>query len=418
KLKLDVIVTDHHAVAETMPPAVAVINPHRPDSQYPFGDLAGCGVAFKLVQALQTKLDGLPDGHEKWLLDLVALGTVCDIVPLLGENRNNVFWGIEVLKKTRRLGLRALMAVAKVKPSELSARQIGFGLGPRLNAAGRLETAKYALELLTTDDSKTALKLAQKLDKLNYERRQEQDRIFQEACDVIAQSSLGSPRSAGGDSVIVVANKSWNEGVVGIVASKLVEKYGRPAFVLSVGDELVKGSGRSFGDFDMSAAIKATAEHLIKGGGHAAAGGVSLKPENIDRWRAALNQFYKSLALKNQEKFLLADEDVATSKLDAMDVELVGELAQLEPHGMANERPVFRLNGLRAKFVDRIGKDKNHLKLTVSDGDNNLKFLAFDAPDEWFVDAGEKVTIWVNLEINEWQGNQTVEGRILRLELT
>jgi single-stranded-DNA-specific exonuclease len=259
-----------------------------------------------------------------------------------------------------------------------------------------------------TTESKTALELAQKLDKLNHERRQEQDRIFAAAIE-----KLGD----GQESVVVIGDKDWHEGVLGIVASKLMEKYSRPAFVLSVGDELAKGSGRSFGDFDMAAAIKATSQHLIKGGGHAAAGGVSLKPENIDKWRAAVNQFYASLSLKNQERFLLTSEDVSSSKLDAMELQLVDELVRLEPHGLGNERPVFRLEGLRAKFVDRIGKDKNHLKLTVSDGERSLKFLAFGAPPEWFVEPGDRVNVWVNLEVNEWQGQQTVEGRILRLEL-
>jgi single-stranded-DNA-specific exonuclease len=419
ELKLDVIVTDHHAVAETMPPAVAVINPHRPDSQYPFADLAGCGVAFKLVQALQAKLDGLSLGQEKWLLDLVALGTVCDIVPLVDENRNNVHWGIEVLKKTRRPGLRALMAVTKTVPSTLNSRALGFVLGPRLNAAGRLATAQSALELLTTTDSARALELARNLDDLNRARRAEQDKIFAEACEILEHKnsiSKDGPWKVG-EGVIVVDSEGWNEGVIGIVASKLMEKYGRPTFVMSVGDSQVKGSGRSFGDFNLAAAIEATREHLEKGGGHAAAGGVTLRPENLDKWRTALNQFHSSLSLQNQEKFLLASEDTSSSRLSTMNIELVNELAKLEPYGMANERPVFRLNNLYAQFVDRIGKDKNHLKLTVGDGDTSLKFLAFDAPKEWFVQPGDYINVWVNLELNEWQGRQAVEGRILRLEL-
>jgi single-stranded-DNA-specific exonuclease len=408
KLKLDVIVTDHHAVTDKMPPAVAVINPHRTDSEYPFADLAGCGVAFKLVQALQAKLDGLPAGQEKWLLDLVALGTVCDIVPLLDENRNNVYWGIEVLRKTRRPGLKALMAVAKIRPGELDARKIGFGLGPRLNAAGRISTAKSALELLTTTDNQRALELAQQLDTLNLARRAEQDKIFGEAMEAI-----GVPE----DDVIVVANDNWNEGVIGIVASKLMERYHRPVFVMTRGNGGAKGSGRSFGDFDLAAAIEATREHLDKGGGHAAAGGVSLSSDKIDIWRGAINQFYKSLALKNQEKFLLPREDIAGRSMDNIGVELVRELSKFEPFGLGNEKPIVKLPAVRVKFADKIGRQKNHLKMTVSDGSAALTFLAFDPPERWFVEPGSTVDLWVNLEINEWQGRQTVEGRILRLEM-
>ena len=406
KLKIDVIVTDHHGLDEKIPPALAVINPHRVDNKYPFKDLAGCGIAFKLVQALQTKLEGFPEGQEKWLLDLVALGTVCDIVPLLDENRNNVFWGINVLKKTRRVGLKALMAVAKIVPSELDTRKIGFVLGPRLNVAGRLETAEMSMELLMTKDSQRALELAEKLDKLNLERRIEQDRIYNEACEMISYHD---------EPVIVVASDGWNEGVIGIVASKIMEKYHKPTFVLSI-SETVKGSGRSFGDLNLADAISSTKEYLLSGGGHTAAAGVSLMPEKINEWRKAINDYYKKMNLKNQERFLTPTEDISMTVIE-MDVELVKKLEKLEPFGIGNEKPIFRLNGMRAKYVDRIGSDKNHLKLTLTDGNETIKFLAFSPPDDWFIDQGDKLDVWVNLEINEWQGSQTVEGRILRLEV-
>lgn len=412
KLGLDVIVTDHHAVAETMPNAVAVTNPHRKDSQYPFSDLAGCGVAFKLVQALQSRVDksarddntGLPAGQEKWLLDLVALGTICDIVPLVDENRALVYWGLEVLKKTKRPGLKALMAVTETVPSQINARKIGFVLGPRLNAAGRISTAKSALELLMTKDNKKALELAQALDSLNSARRIEQEKIFKEALNYDCN-----------DSVLVFAGENWNEGVVGIVASKLMERYKKPTFVLSVNGENIKGSGRSFGEFSLADAINATRSHLVKGGGHAAAGGISLLSENVEDWQKALNEYYKSLDLKSQERFLLSKEDIARADFSNLDIELVKELSKLEPFGMGNEQPVFKLENMGVVYADRIGKEKNHLKITLSDGERKLKFVAFGPPEEWFVEPGEKVDIWVNLEINEWQGQVSVEGKILRL---
>jgi single-stranded-DNA-specific exonuclease len=291
-------------------------------------------VAFKLVQALQTKLAGMPQGHEKCRLDLVALGTVCDIVPLLNENRNNTHWGIEVLKKTRRPGLKALIAVTKLRPSEINAHKIGFVLGPRLNAAGRVATAKSALELLMTNDNARALELAQNLDALNSVRRSEQDKIFAEAQEKVGQAK---------DPVIIVGDEGWNEGVIGIVASKLMEKYSKPAFVLSIGDEIIKGSGRSFGDFNIAEAIAATNKHIEKGGGHAAAGGVTIKPENYEKWRDAIYKFYTSLHLENQNNFLTPSEDIEKSDLAQIQIELVEELTSLEPFGMGNERPIFRL---------------------------------------------------------------------------
>ena len=181
ELGVDVIVTDHHNVLEKQPPAVAVINPKRPDHTYPFIDLAGVGVAFKLVQALQTKLDGLPEGQEKWLLDLVALGTVCDVVTLVDENRANVYWGLKVMAKGKRPGLKALMAVASVEPDKINARSLGFGLGPRMNAAGRLETAQHALDMLRATDGMVALEKAQQLDALNLARRADQAKIVKAA---------------------------------------------------------------------------------------------------------------------------------------------------------------------------------------------------------------------------------------------
>jgi single-stranded-DNA-specific exonuclease len=217
------------------------------------------------------------------------------------------------------------------------------------------------------------------------------------------------------DGVIVVVGEGWNEGVIGIVASKLMEKYRRPAFVLATRDDEAKGSGRSFGDFDLAAAIEATRQYLVRGGGHAAAGGVSLRRDQIEQWRLALQEFYTKLQLKDQARHLLPQEDIAKSELAELDVSLVQSLAKLEPFGMGNDNPVFRIVDVTAKYVDRIGSEKNHLKLTISDGDQQLKLLAFDPPEAWFVQPGDEIDLWANLEINEWQGRQSVEGRVLRL---
>jgi single-stranded-DNA-specific exonuclease len=214
----------------------------------------------------------------------------------------------------------------------------------------------------------------------------------------------------------VVDGEGWNEGVIGIVASKVMEKYRRPVFVVSRDKLEAKASGRSFGSFNLAEAIEATRRYLIKGGGHAAAGGASLLTENIDKWRQALDEFYMSLGLENQENLLLPSEDVEAADISGLSLELVGELAKLEPFGMGNERPIFKLPKMSAKYVDRIGRDADHLKLTISDGEKQLKLLAFSPPEDWFIEYGDKVDIWANLEINEWNGVQSVEGRIVRLE--
>lgn len=408
ELGVDVIVTDHHNVAEVQPPAVAVINPKRKDHNYPFIDLAGVGVAFKLVQALQTKLQGLDDGYEKWLLDLVALGTVCDVVSLIDENRANVFWGLKVLAKTRRPGLRALMAIASVEPEDLTARTLGFVLGPRLNAAGRLETARIALDLLTTKDNMEALAKAKQLDEMNKARRAEQDGIFREAI-LQAEQYMSDP-------VLVVSNKGWNHGIIGIVAAKLLEKFNKPTFVLEEIGEEAKGSARSFGDFSAADAIRAANDIIIKGGGHKLAAGVTLPTKNIPAFRQRVNDFYRSQKLFNQEVYLLPKEDVVTS-IDRVTEEFVKQLAILEPYGNGNPEPILSTQNLRVFYRKRLGADGQHIKLGLQDiAGQQIYMIAFNAPDHFFVETGERVTVWYQPSINEWQGRRSVEGYLLRIE--
>lgn len=409
ELGVDVIVTDHHNVAEQQPAAVAVVNPKRPDHNYPFRDLAGVGVAFKLVQALQTQLDGLPLGQEKWLLDLVALGTVCDVVTLIDENRVNVYWGLKVLSKTRRPGLRALMAVAGVEPHKVNARSLGFALGPRMNAAGRLETAQHTLELLTTTDSQEALRLARLLDEMNKDRRHEQAEILKEA---IAQAEQFAA-----DPVLVVSSAGWNHGIVGIVAARLLETYQKPAFVLAEKGEEAKGSARSYGDFSAADAIRAADAIITKGGGHKLAAGVTLPTSNIEAFRKRVNEFYREQKLNNQAVLLLPKSDV-DAKLDELTEALVEDLAQLEPFGHGNPQPIFRSADVLVVDQRRMGDNGQHVKLFVKDStDQKLSLLAFGAPTHFFAEPGETVTVWYSTEINEWNGSRTVEGRLLHLEV-
>lgn len=410
ELGVDVIVTDHHNVADTSPPAIATINPKRKDHGYPFIDLAGVGVAFKLVQALQTRLDGLAPGQEKWLLDLVALGTVCDVVTLIDENRANVYWGLKVLAKTRRPGLKALMAVAAVDAEKVNARALGFGLGPRMNAAGRLETAKYALEMLRASDSTQALEKAQLLDTLNVSRRTDQDKIFKAAI-------LQAERFAS-DPVLVVSHPEWNHGIIGIVAAKLLEKYKKPTYVLQEMGEESKGSARSYGEFSAADAIRAADDLITKGGGHKLAAGVTLPTKNIAAFRQRVNEFYRSQKLFNQAALLLPKEDVVVELLEEINENLLEQIAALEPFGNGNPEPVLKLENAIVVSLRRMGAEAQHVKLELQDkARTKMQFLAFSAPAHFFVEPGEIITIWFQPTINEWQGRKSIEGRLLHIEL-
>ncbi len=409
ELGVDVIVTDHHNVALTPPPAIATINPKRTDHDYPFIDLAGVGVAFKLVQALQTRLDGLPPGQEKWLLDLVALGTVCDVVTLVDENRTNVYWGLKVLSKTRRPGLRALMSVAGVRPETVNARSLGFGLGPRMNAAGRLETATHALDMLTAETASEALRFAEQLDRMNLERRADQDKIFK-AAQFQAEMYTNDP-------VLVVSAPDWNHGIVGIVAAKLLEKYRKPTFVLQEMTDQAKGSARSYGDFSAADAIRAADDIITKGGGHKLAAGVTLEPSRIGDFRRRVNEFYRELGLEDQIRYLLPTADVAATFNDLTE-ELVEQIATLEPFGNGNPQPILKTVGAIVMTTRRMGADGQHVKLRLENDNRTIEMLAFNAPDHFFVETGNRVDVWYHLDINEWNGNRSVEGKLLHLELS
>ena len=409
-LGIDTVVTDHHNVAETPPPSVAAVNPKFPGHTYPFRDLCGAGVAFKLVQALQTELDGLPDGYEKWLLDLVALGTVCDIVTLADENRANVYWGLEVLKKQQRPGLKALMAVAGIEPEQVNARHLGFGLGPRMNAAGRLETAQHALDMLVARDGLAALEASEKLEELNVKRRIIQDAIFEEAC--VQAEQLADDR------VLVVSSDGWNHGVIGIVASKLVEKYKKPVFIIGERGEEATGSARSFGDFSAADAVRAADDIIIKGGGHGAAAGVTLETEKIGDFRRCVNEFYDSLQLTNQERYLLPRADVEIDDFSEITEELIENLAKMEPFGNGNPEPVLKIARASVLSMRRMGTDGQHVKLALRDKNGKvLQMLAFNAPEEFFREPGDEVVVWFQSTVNEWQGVRTVEGRLLHVIL-
>ena len=419
---VETVVTDHHECGETLPAAVAVVNPKRRDVETAGGvasglgavgletsaaglrELAGVGVVFKLAQAL-VEAGMIPVGQEKWLLDLVLIGTICDSMRLRGENRRLVYYGMKVLEKTRRVGLQELLRTAGVK--RLNGEAIGFQIGPRLNAAGRMETAETALRLLMTRRRTEAAALAEELEGLNRERRTQQQAAVRE----IGQRGVGK------EPVIVEAGE-WHEGILGIIAGRLVEEYQRPAFVLARAGDCYKGSGRSFGEFNLAEALKATEKWVISGGGHAAACGVKVPLEGLAEFAAAMNRYYEGLGLKEQERFLEVKEDLVVEDLGELTLELMEELRQLEPFGEGNAEPRFLLPEMRVMEVARLGAEGQHLRLMLEDGrGGRLKLMRFFAPEEDLrTPVGERVNVWATLAENVFRGTRSVEGRVERLE--
>lgn len=407
-LKIDSIITDHHETEDTLPDAIAILNPKRRDAPCEkLNNLAGVGVAFKLAEAL-VKAGLIKNGLEKWLLDLVLIGTICDSMTLTGENRILCYFGMKVLAKTRRPGLLEICKIAKVK--EINSETIGFGIGPRLNAAGRLKTAEIALNLLRTSSHAEAAKLAKKVEDLNRERKTAQDQAMQE----IEQRAPGEKTS------VIIETGPWHEGVIGIVAGRLVEKYHKPAFVLTeVSNGIYKGSGRSFGDFNLAEALNYAKEAIISGGGHAGAAGVKVAKKDLYAFREKINAYYDSLNLKNQTKYLKFTPDLALSDLADIDLDLIAELSTLEPFGQGNEEPIFLLEDFKINQVVLLGANKNHLRIDFTDNEGQtIKTIAFFAPENWLkLTPDDHVSALIKLVKNEYAGIQTAEARIVDLSV-
>lgn len=402
-LKIDTIITDHHECEDILPHAIAIINPKRKDlKDTSLRDLAGVGVAFKVAEALKDA-GLLPAGQEKWLLDLVVIGTICDNMVLTGENRILCKFGIKVLEKTRRPGLRELIHLAKVK--DFSAESIGFYIGPRLNAAGRLETANLALELLRTDSATEAAMLAAKLEELNGKRRTEQQ----------AANAEISMRAHQDTPVIVEAGK-WHEGIIGIVAGRLVENYKKPAFVLTeVENGILKGSGRSFGDFNLAKALEHLQDVIISGGGHAGAAGVRLEQKNLPVFTEKINEYYKILNLGDQTHFFKSTADLDIYDFANFNLDLIDDIKTLEPFGPGNEEPIFCIKNATILEIRHMGKDGKHLYIRLTDQNHRFfKLIAFSAPESWFnLDTDSSYDFLVKLRENTYQGVRSAQGYIM-----
>jgi len=403
ELDVEVVVCDHHRPSDELPDA-PVLNPWRPDCEYPFKDLAGVGVAFKLVSAI-ARARKLPEGQELHFLDLVCLGTVADVVPLLGENRLFVEHGLRQLPETRKLGLAALMEAASIRGPVLC-RHVAFGLAPRINAAGRMEHARAAVNLLLTREDAEARALAAELSEQNRRRRAEERQTLSEAEEMVAEEVDLSRERA-----IVLASDRWHPGVIGIVASRLVERYHRPALLIALRDGMGKGSGRSVEAFNLWESLQECAPLLTRFGGHHYAAGLTVAEEKVSALRARLNELAGArLAVGELVRHIAIDAEIALRDLTE---EALEELGRLAPFGMANPRPTLLSRGLQVQEARRVG-DGSHLALRLLEQEGPARdaiwFSAGELAEELAV--GGRVDICYRAKLEEWKGELRVRLQV------
>ncbi len=403
-LGMDVVITDHHEVRGKRPAAFAAINPHQDDCEYPFEQLAGVGVAYKFARALMKGREDAADDH----LDLVALGTVADVVPLNGENRVLVKKGLRRLRITSKPGLKALMEVSGIDPEKLNSRHIGFVLAPRINAMGRLGTAETALKLLMCKDPKEAYQLAQILDKENRLRQNIEKSVLEQAL-LRVEKEIDPDR----DKIIVLADEAWHAGVIGIVASRLTETYNMPAVLISLGAEEGKGSARGIKGFNLFEAISRAGEHLIGFGGHKAACGIRIKREKIDSFRESINSVApECFEDENESLEFLIDFDLPFSYITP---KFIDEIEMLMPHGPGNREPVFCSRGLEVKNTPR-DLGKNGFKFLARCGSLTCEAITFKKNKITKPSAGDIINLAYAPSINSWGGYDTIQLNIKDLQ--
>ncbi len=406
KTGMDVIITDHHTPGERLPPAVAVVNPKlgsNEDAQY----LCGAGITYYLVLALQQKMTG-QKGHNRWL-ELAALATVADIVPLMGDNHILVRHGLQHLSRTERIGLKALLKICGLENKEITAGQVGFMIAPRLNAAGRLESARKSIELLLTKDQQTAENLAIFMNMANNERRQIEEHIFEQA---LAQIMADDRQQ---DQVIIAAGDHWHEGVIGIVASRLCEKFYRPVFVISWDGDTGKGSGRSIRGFHLHTALDHCKDHLVKFGGHQMAAGITIARKQYEAFVAAINDYSRrNLAAEVFNKTCRTDGEIDIKEIT---IDLMKELKALEPYGEGNPQPLFIIRNMPIQSLRAVGSQKEHISFDFSPID--LQGIAFRKPEYinlpyqecWHDVVGE-------INENEYRGKKSLQIRIKEMKMS
>ena len=405
-LGMDVVITDHHECKETLPRAAAVVDPHRPDCPYPFKHLAGCGVALKLALAL-----GGPDREEALFsryCTLAAIGTVADVMQMSGENRTIVSRGLAAIEHSDFIGLHALLKEAGLAGREITSVQIGFVLAPRINAAGRMGAADKAAELLLCTDPAEAERMARDLCALNRERQNVEQTIYSQAEEMIARLP-DRDRSA-----LVLESSRWHQGVVGIVASRLSEKYSRPSFMIHLNGATGKGSCRSWGGFNLFAALESCKDLLLGFGGHELAAGFTIEEGNIPAFRQRMNDYARSFR-GGEAPVSVLDVDVAITHPSAVTLEELEALSALEPYGSGNARPVFCLLGATLLRTQNVGQNR-HLKLRLGKGSAQFDGIFFSTvAEDCGCKAGDRVDAAFYLQVNEFRGSRTVQLQMVDL---
>ncbi|HMB26169.1 MAG TPA: single-stranded-DNA-specific exonuclease RecJ [Patescibacteria group bacterium] len=416
---IETIVTDHHEPPEQLPEAVAILDPKVEKCSYPFKELAGVGVAYKLAVALLDtakperlkKADfsqfGETKGFKKWLLDLVAVGTVADIVPLLEENRILVKWGLVVLNQTKNIGLKKLFK--KLNTAKVEEFTIGYQIAPRLNAAGRLKSAQNAFELLVTEDEGEAERLVCDLDQNNKKRQDIVEKAMIQARQTVIQR----------DKILFLYHEEWLPGVVGLIAGRLSEEYYKPVLAMTSSVNGIVGSGRSIEGVNIIFNLRRAGEYLLRFGGHSGACGFTLKsPAVKEKFERKMKQVIeRDLSGKELKPFLTVDMKI---KLREVDIFLLRSLERFSPYGEKNEKPLFLINDLQIAAMDLIGKKQNHLRLMVKQDLPILsKMILFSRGKEWFerLDVGDKIKVVCQLGINRWNGNEEPEYKIVDIKL-
>ena len=395
-LGMEIIITDHHEPAEKLPEAIAVIDAKRKDNKYPFNQLAGVGVVFKLIQDISTELKLEEKEYLKYL-DLVCIGTISDIVPLVDENRVIAKLGLKLIEKTKNIGLKTLLNIADLK--KIDSNAISFGVAPRINACGRMGFQEEALQLFLTEDSGEATKIAKRLVQFNQERQAKEKQIFEEVIEKIEKDNKDKK-------CIVLAEENWHHGIIGIVASKITEIYYKPSILICLEGDKGKGSGRSIPGFDLYTALTKCSDYIEKFGGHSMAIGITIKKENFEKLKEAIEKYAQESNISDIMPIINIDKEI---NLKNINIEEVKSLELLEPFGEANKMPLFLLRNLKIDSIRALSGGK-HLKLTLKQDNNIVDAIGFNMGDlskEYLL--GDKVDVVGTIEINSFGNKENIQ---------
>ncbi|MGN1299160.1 MAG: single-stranded-DNA-specific exonuclease RecJ [Candidatus Scatovivens sp.] len=400
ELGLEVIVTDHHEPLEELPNALAIIDCKRKDNKYPFKNLAGVGVVFKLIQAISIRMNLKEEEYLKYL-DIVCIGTISDIVPLIDENRVIAKLGIKLVKVTKNIGLRVLLKTIGYK--QINSNAISFGIAPRINACGRMGHAEDALKLFFTENEKEAMELTNQLNEYNRQRQEIEKRILEESLLKIEKEKIYEK------SAIVIGSEKWHHGVIGIVASKITDMFYKPSILICFEGEEGKGSGRSIAGFDLHEALCKSSEELEKYGGHEMAVGLSLKRSKFDSFKEKFENIADNANINEMVSVIKVDKQINSKDVT---FSLIENLKDLEPFGESNEMPIFIYKNLKIDSIRSFSEGK-HLRLTLRDGNKLMNAIGFNQghlSGEYTI--GDKIDVLGILEINSYNGMEMIQINI------